>query len=66
MIISILYLILIMLFTYVLPAAAVMLIILLLWKLVTRSDRISALEKRVERLERQIDSQYEALSQKVK
>jgi hypothetical protein len=31
-----------------------------------QSDRISALESRVERLERQIDSQYEKLSQKFK
>jgi Flp pilus assembly protein TadB len=63
---GIVYLILIILFTYVLPAVAVVVIILLCGKLVTRSDRVSALEKRIERLERQIDNQYEAISQKIK
>jgi hypothetical protein len=44
-------------------------VIWLFWKLVNGSDhsaRVSDLESRVERLERQIDRQYEAISQKVR
>jgi uncharacterized paraquat-inducible protein A len=48
-----LIIILVILVSFVLPAAAVVVIIWLLWKLVTRNNRASALESRVEYLERQ-------------
>jgi hypothetical protein len=57
-------LILYILIVYVLPAVAVVVIIRLLWRLLQRQNRVSALESRVEHLERQLNRQSEPSSSK--